>query len=195
VPFQRTHDTASDRLCLLHECSTLRLIRRRLAHRRGKRVTEKRRSYKRVERSLANTPIPTTTAAISERMGKVRHSGTDAERRVRRAATSAGLHYRLANRRLPGSPDLANQAKKWAIFVHGCFWHRHSGCRRATTPKSNRTFWTAKFDRNQERDRRVARVLRAMGFVVLVIWECETASEHRIATRLSKLVGLRINGD
>jgi len=105
-------------------------------------------------------------------MAGVRRSGTDAERRVRKAASQAGLRYRLDNRDLPGSPDLANRRRKWAIFVHGCFWHRHEGCKRATTPKSNRAFWLAKFKRNQERDRRVEMELRAQGYEVIVVWEC-----------------------
>lgn len=136
-------------------------------------MTGERRAYKHIERALAPSGSLTTTAAISKRMAGVRQSGTSAELAVRKAASLAGLRYRLDNSDLPGSPDLANRRRKWAVFVHGCFWHRHAGCRRATTPKSNRDFWIAKFERNLARDHRVARELRELGYEVVVVWECE----------------------
>lgn len=148
-------------------------------------MTGERRAYKHIERALAPHGVLTTTAAISNRMAGVRRSGTDAERRVRKAATQAGLRYRLDNRDLPGSPDLANRRRKWAIFVHGCFWHRHEGCKRATTPKSNRAFWLAKFKRNQERDRRVEMELRARGYEVIVVWECGAIELEELVRRES----------
>jgi DNA mismatch endonuclease (patch repair protein) len=86
------------------------------------------------------------------------------------------------NRDLPGNPDLANRASRWAVFVHGCFWHRHSGCPRSTTPKNNRAFWVAKFDANIERDKRVRQQLRDVGFRVFVTWECE-AEDARVLQR------------
>jgi len=78
------------------------------------------------------------------------------------------------NRDLPGSPDIANRARKWAVFVHGCFWHRHVGCKRTTTPTRNRSFWIEKFRANIARDARVQAVLRSEGYRVIVVWECET---------------------
>jgi DNA mismatch endonuclease, patch repair protein len=111
--------------------------------------------------------------ATSARMGLVRQKGTRPELVVRRALTALGLRFRLSNRDLPGSPDIANRSQRWAVFVHGCFWHRH-GCKATTTPTRNREFWQAKFQRNLERDRRAAEALRAEGYAVVVIWECTT---------------------
>ena len=117
--------------------------------------------------------------ATSARMARTRQSGTAPELVVRQALRQLGHRYRVANRDLPGSPDLANRRRRWAIFVHGCFWHRH-GCKATTTPSNNREFWEAKFARNEARDARVARELRAEGFVVIVVWECDTkrGAEH-----------------
>lgn len=117
-------------------------------------------------------------------MAGIRQSGTTAELRVRAAATAVGLRYRLSNRDLPGSPDLANRSRYWAVFVHGCFWHRHAGCSRTTTPKRNHAFWEAKFRKNVARDRRVQRALRSNGYRVLIIWECQTGSEARLRSRI-----------
>jgi DNA mismatch endonuclease (patch repair protein) len=89
-------------------------------------------------------------SATSERMGGIRQQGTTPELAVRRALTQLGLRYRVHNRDLPGSPDIAHRGAKWAIFVHGCYWHRHDGCRRSTTPKRNTEFWLAKLRRSRE---------------------------------------------
>ena len=133
-----------------------------------------RRAFKRVERRLIEGAVPTTTSDTSERMARVRQRGTAPELRVRRVATAMGLRYRTANRDLPGSPDLANRTKKWAVFVHGCFWHQHTGCTAATVPKSNQAFWRAKFAANVDRDNRVRAALESRGFSVVTIWECQT---------------------
>ncbi len=76
--------------------------------------------------------------------------------------------------------------RKWqtVIFVHGCFWHRHFGCKRTTTPDQNRAFWIAKFRQNRQRDRRVENELRRLGWTVIVIWECETKSQEQLQNRL-----------
>ena len=87
-----------------------------------------------------------------------------------------GHRYRVRNRDLPGSPDVANRSRRWAVFVHGCYWHRH-GCKATTTPKRNRAFWEAKFARNVERDAESAAALRKLGFTVVVVWECETKGD------------------
>jgi DNA mismatch endonuclease, patch repair protein len=111
--------------------------------------------------------------ATSTRMAKVRQNATRPERVVRQILSALGQRYRLENRDLPGSPDLANRSRKWAIFVHGCFWHRH-GCKASSTPAHNREFWQAKFLRNVERDARAVAALQARGYTVIVIWECQT---------------------
>ena len=95
-----------------------------------------------------------------------------------------GLHYRVRNQDLPGTPDMANRRRRWAVFVHGCFWHAHKGCPRATIPSRNRALWLAKFGRNRARDARATRALRENGFRVVVIWECELVSRARIRRRL-----------
>lgn len=145
------------------------------------------RPFKRIERRLVGNELPTTTASASERMSRIRQRGTDPEANVRRAATALGLHYRTSNRDLPGSPDLANRTRKWAIFVHGCYWHHHEGCARATTPKSNRQFWLSKFARNQERDAVAQTELSKLGYRVVTIWECETAGAVLVRKRLEIL--------
>jgi DNA mismatch endonuclease (patch repair protein) len=107
-------------------------------------------------------------------MGRVRQMDTAAELAVGSALRRLGRRYRKNVRSLPGSPDFANKSAKWAIFVHGCFWHRHSDCRRTTTPRSNTKFWQDKFDRNVERDARNQVALCDAGFRVLIVWECQT---------------------
>ena len=109
----------------------------------------------------------------SLRLSRIRQRDTGAELVVRRLIFRAGIRFRTRNTDLPGSPDIANRARKWVVFVHGCFWHRHSGCERATTPKRNRQFWLDKFAANRRRDQRVERQLRRCGYKVIVVWECE----------------------
>jgi len=98
-----------------------------------------------------------------------------------------GLAYRRNVRSLPGSPDLANKSRRWAIFVNGCFWHHHKGCKKATVPKSNRDFWLAKLADNRRRDARKIRDLRAAGYRVLLVWACELGNEATLRRRLSNL--------
>jgi DNA mismatch endonuclease (patch repair protein) len=121
-------------------------------------------------------------------MGRVRQRDTAPELMVRRATTALGLRYRTRNRDLPGSPDLANRSRHWAVFVHGCYWHRHEGCPRASTPKNNQGFWLAKFEYNRARDLRAQRALQQLGFRVLVIWECETTHESALRKRLRPML-------
>ena len=111
--------------------------------------------------------------ATSARLARVRQRGTRPELLVRQALAALGHRYRLSNRDLEGSPDIANRRQGWVVFVHGCFWHRH-GCRASSTPTRNREFWEAKFLRNIARDQRTAESLRARGYKVVVIWECQT---------------------
>ena len=108
----------------------------------------------------------------SRMMSGIRGKDTKPELTVRRYLHSRGLRYRLNVKDLPGKPDLVFPKYGVAVFVHGCFWHRHSGCRYATIPSSNKEFWQAKFDGNVQRDKINARRLRALGWRVLVAWEC-----------------------
>lgn len=130
----------------------------------------------------------TVDAATSARLGRIRQHGTAAELAVRHVAYHLGARYRTRNRDLPGSPDMANRARGWAIFVHGCFWHSHSGCPRATVPKRNRSFWVAKFEANRRRDRWAVAALRRRGFLVMALWECEVEKPERLEKRLARFL-------
>jgi DNA mismatch endonuclease, patch repair protein len=122
--------------------------------------------------------------ATSKRLGRIRQRDTTPEQVVRKLLAASGLRFRKENRDLPGSPDVANRRARWAIFVHGCFWHAHRGCPRATVPKRNKAFWEAKFAANRARDARAARALRRLGYSVIVVWECETRHPSELDTRL-----------
>ena len=122
-------------------------------------------------------------------MAGIRGRDTAPERAVRRIAHRMGLRFRLHRKDLPGRPDLVFPKHRLAVFVHGCFWHRHRGCRYAYTPKSRVAFWTAKFSANVARDQRQETALRALGWQVLVIWECETRHETAVVHRLAAAIG------
>jgi DNA mismatch endonuclease (patch repair protein) len=126
--------------------------------------------------------------ATSRRLARFGHETSGPEHLVRRFLSSAGLRFRTENRDLPGSPDVANRSKKWAVFVHGCYWHHHAGCHRATVPTRNQPFWLAKFRDNRRRDRRVVSQLVAAGFTVAVVWECEMARPLVLRQKLSMVV-------
>ena len=122
-------------------------------------------------------------------MSRVRGRNTSTELRVRRVAHAMGFRYRLHRRDLPGTPDLVFPRRRVAMFVHGCFWHRHEGCRGATTPSSHVSFWRDKFARNVARDRQVTEDLRNLGWKVAVVWECETKNDDVLACLLECLLG------
>jgi len=113
-------------------------------------------------------------------MARVRQSGTGTELLVQELLQRLGVAFRTNAKDLPGSPDIVIAEPKVALFVHGCFWHRHGGCKATTTPKTNAAFWREKFERNQARDRRKALQLRRLGYAVLVIWECQTKNPERL---------------
>jgi len=117
-------------------------------------------------------------------MARVRGKDTEPEMRVRRLTHALGFRFRLHRRDLPGSPDLVFASRRKVVFVHGCFWHRHSGCKRTTSPKTRPEYWQAKFRDNISRDERVQRQLHELGWDVLVIWECETVSLTELQDRL-----------
>ena len=94
-----------------------------------------------------------------------------------------------------GSPDVANRSQRWAVFVHGCYWHDHRGCRRATVPKRNTEFWLEKFAGNRRRDARALRQLRARGYRALVIWECEVERKREaVAARVRRVLCSQLTG-
>lgn len=113
-------------------------------------------------------------------MSKIKAGNTGPELIVRRIAHRLGFRFRLYRKDLPGTPDLVFPKHRLVIFVHGCFWHRHNGCKFAYTPKSNIEYWNQKFDNNTERDRRTEIALINLGWRVRVIWECQTKDSEVI---------------
>ena len=109
----------------------------------------------------------------SERMSRIQGKGMKPEMAVRRLVHSMGFRYRLHVKDLPGKPDIVFRPKKKVIFVHGCFWHRHSNCKLARMPKSRIGFWQNKLEENKKRDTSNFKALISRGWVVLVIWECQ----------------------
>jgi DNA mismatch endonuclease (patch repair protein) len=109
---------------------------------------------------------------------------TRPEMKVRQLLHRMGFRFRLHQKSLPGSPDVVLAKHRTAIFVHGCFWHRHSNCRYATTPKTRHEYWLPKFNANVERDARKTAQLEALGWRVLVVWECETRDQSALEKRL-----------
>lgn len=114
-------------------------------------------------------------------MKRVRGKNTKPEIIVRRALHAAGYRFRLHRRGLPGSPDIVLPKHRLVIFVHGCFWHRHEGCPKTTTPRTRTEFWNAKFATNQLRDEAAVETLRLQGWTVVIVWECEAASTEWLA--------------
>lgn len=106
-------------------------------------------------------------------MSQVHSTSTKPELKLRRALWRLGFRYHVNDRHLPGSPDIVLPKHHTVIFVHGCFWHGHNGCKFYSVPKTNVAFWTAKIARNQERDQEVWRKLEAKGWAVIIVWECE----------------------
>jgi DNA mismatch endonuclease (patch repair protein) len=125
-----------------------------------------------------------TPAERSQRMGRVRSKNSKAEMVVRRLVHGLGFRYRLHGSGLPGRPDLVFKSRRKVIFVHGCFWHRHEGCKLARLPKSRLDFWGPKLERNRERDREVRSKLRAADWRSLVVWECEISNTDDLASRV-----------
>lgn len=111
--------------------------------------------------------------ARSRNMAQIHSRDTRPERRVRSLLHAAGFRFRLCDKSLPGTPDIVLRRWRTAIFVHGCFWHRHAGCAKAKIPEAHRDFWEKKLRGNAERDARAQAQLRALGWRVIVIWQCE----------------------
>lgn len=120
----------------------------------------------------------------SERMSRVRGKDTKPELIVRQLVYSMGYRYRLHYTQLPGCPDMVFNKRKKAIFVHGCFWHRHEGCPNCRLPKSRLDFWAPKLEGNRLRDSANQDKLRELGWDVLVIWECEIKDHQQLANRV-----------
>lgn len=130
---------------------------------------------------------PLSRSAIMRRVGR---ANTKPELIVRSLLHSVGLRFRLHRKSLPGSPDIVLSKHRTAIFVHGCFWHRHPGCKYATTPKTRQEFWIPKFEGNVARDARKEAQLQELGWRVLIVWECETKDLVELDVRLRREFGL-----
>jgi DNA mismatch endonuclease, patch repair protein len=122
----------------------------------------------------------------SQIMARIRSSDTRPEILTRAAVHTLGMRFRNHVMDLPGKPDLANKRRGWAIFVHGCFWHSHRGCRLASSPKSNTSYWNEKLSRNRLRDADKIATLRSLGFRVLIIWECDVRSGVRLTMAIAE---------
>jgi len=120
-------------------------------------------------------------------MSRIRSKNTKPEILVRKAIHAKGYRFRLHEKKLPGKPDLVLAKHRLVIFVNGCFWHRHQGCRLSTTPKSNTDFWERKFSDNMQRDERNKKKLQALGWRVQVIWECETRDSKLLDLSLKRI--------
>lgn len=123
----------------------------------------------------------------SRMMSGIKGKNTKPEILVRKALSSQGFRYRLHRKDLPGAPDIAMPGRKIAIFAHGCFWHMHQGCRLAKMPSTRPEFWRAKLGRNAERDSEAVAALAALGWRVLIVWECSTKSLELQAALPEKL--------
>ncbi len=110
-------------------------------------------------------------------MAAIHSSSTKPELKLRKAIWRLGFRYRINDKGLPGRPDLVLPKYRTAIFVHGCFWHAHKGCKSYNPPQTNSEFWTKKITRNQQRDQEVWRQLEAKGWYVIIVWECELKKE------------------
>lgn len=127
-------------------------------------------------------------ATRSRMMSGIRGKDTKPELAVRRFLHARGFRYRIAPSSLPGRPDLYLPKYKTAIFVHGCFWHRHPGCRFATTPRTNEAFWSEKFSRNVQRDKQVQEDIASYGLKSIILWECEI-NQNRLDALADQISG------
>ena len=125
----------------------------------------------------------------SANMRAIRSKDMRPEMAVRRLVHRLGYRYRLHRKDLPGKPDLVFVSRRKVIFVHGCFWHSHHGCKTAHMPKSNLEYWRPKLQRNQNRDAKNLEAIAAKGWKALVIWECETADPAAVSVRIRKFLG------
>jgi DNA mismatch endonuclease, patch repair protein len=117
-------------------------------------------------------------------MGRVRSKNTKPEIVIRRFVHGHGYRFRLHRKNLPGSPDLVFPSLKKAIFVHGCFWHRHEGCKMTTTPNTQKSFWHKKFNSNTQRDKKNISDLKEMGWSVFIVWECEAKNMPALGNKI-----------
>ena len=121
-------------------------------------------------------------------MAQVKSEDTTPEKIVRSALHRMGFRFRLHKKDLPGKPDIVLPKFKTVIFVNGCFWHRHPGCKRATMPASNTEYWEKKFSKTIERDAKTKQLLENLGWQVFVVWECELKNMTLLQDKIKKLI-------
>ena len=124
----------------------------------------------------------------SRRLANVKSKDTKVEVAVRRMVHSLGVRYRLHDAALPGHPDMVFRGRQRIIFINGCFWHRHQGCTSAQTPKTRSSYWEQKFARTIERDETNYAALKAAGWQVMVVWECELSDKGKLVERLREFL-------
>ncbi len=120
-------------------------------------------------------------------MSRIKSRNTTPEKKIRSLLHSLGYRFRLHRKDLPGKPDIVLPKFKTVIFIHGCFWHKHKGCKRANTPKSNLNYWIPKLARNVKNDKKHIRDLRKKGWKTMVIWECTSKNPSILKSVLRKL--------
>ena len=117
-------------------------------------------------------------------MSRIKAKNTSPERTVRSIIHSLGLRFRLHSKKLPGHPDIILPKLKTVVFVHGCFWHRHEGCKYTYTPKTKISFWEKKFISNVLRDNRVSKEINRLGWKIFTVWECELKDREKLTKQL-----------
>jgi DNA mismatch endonuclease (patch repair protein) len=120
-------------------------------------------------------------------MSRIRSKHTKPEYIVRKALTKLGIRFKLHAKKLPGKPDIVIGSKKKIIFINGCFWHQHKGCKRRSTPKSNVAYWSKKLKRNVAKQKADIKALNKMEWKSIIIWECQTKNEKSLIKRLNKI--------
>ena len=126
-------------------------------------------------------------------MSRIKGRDTLPEKRVRSLLHRLGFRFSLRRKELPGRPDIVLPRRKLAVFVHGCFWHRHKGCSNSVLPKTRPEFWLAKLNGNVERDTRNDSALKDLGWKVLTVWECEVDNEMRLSKKLLRSIAREQN--
>ena len=124
----------------------------------------------------------------SENMSRIRNRDTSIELKVRKLLYSMGYRYRVNRKDLPGKPDIVIEKYKLVIQVHGCYWHRHEGCKLTYNPKSRVDFWQKKFSENVSRDQKVEQELASLGYRVFTIWECQTKDLNILHKQLHPII-------
>jgi len=121
-------------------------------------------------------------------MSRIRGKNTQPEVIVRKVLTKYGRRYRLHVGRLPGKPDIVIAKSKKAIFINGCFWHQHKGCKRKTMPKTNISYWGKKLKKNVKKQKKDIQKLKRTGWKTNIIWECETKKENMVEKKLAAVL-------